>query len=350
MALYKRTAGGAWWVKFSSGGQVIRRSSGSRDREFAEEYETTLRAQYLRQRKLGETVRTWGEAVARYKREANWRPSTRATNEFALSFFEPIGSLPLAGLDSGTVASARAYVEAKQTPASTNRIMAVFRSVVRKCVAWGWLKYAPPVEMAHIPERDATWIKPEQFQALMKELPEHLRAPVEFSVLTGLRENNVCRLRWSQVDLERGSVTIPSSHYKTKREHRAALSEAAVAVLERLPRESEYVFTYEGCPVTRFNNHAFRKARRRAGLEHLRWHDLRHTFASWMAQSGASDRVLQQAGGWTSPKMVARYAHLRDSDVRQYANAVGSILGTQPTKRVPLTRAKKPRKQVVPSI
>jgi len=151
-------------------------------------------------------------------------------------------------------------------------------------------------------------------------------------VLTGLREANVRGLKWSQVDLKLGHVTVPSSHYKTKREHRAMLSEAAVALLESLPRESEYVFTYDGHPVTRFNNHAFRKARKRAGLDSLRWHDLRHTFASWAAQSGASDRVLQALGGWTSSKMVAKYAHLRDADLRQFSNAVGSIMGTLSTE------------------
>lgn len=331
MAIYKRYAGGPWWVKFSSSGKVIRRSSGSRDRKFAEEYETTLRTRYLRQEKLGETVYTWEDAVKRYKRDARWRESTRATNEFALKFFAPLDPIPIADIDIRTVSVARSFVERTQTPASANRIMAVFRAVVRSCVQWGWVTYAPPVAMAHVPERDATWIKPEQFEALMRELPEHLRAPVKFSVLTGLRESNVRGLKWSQVDLAAGCVTIPSAHYKTKREHRAVLSKEAIEVLESLARESEYVFVYEGEPVTRFNNHAFRKARKRAGLENLRWHDLRHTFASWMAQSGASDRVLQQAGGWTSPKMVARYAHLRDEDVRKFASAVGSIMGTGKT-------------------
>jgi integrase len=332
MALYKRKAGGPWHVKFSSGGEIIRRSSGSRDRKFAEEYETTLRARYLRHEKLGECVHFWSEAVKRYKKEATWRETTRATNEYALSFFTAIDNLPMGDLDIRTVASARAFVERTQTPASANRIMAVFRGVVRACVTWGWLTHAPPVAMATVEGRPASGLDGEQCARLYAELPAHLKGPMMFAVLTGLREGNVCKLTWSQVDLERGRVTIPSSHYKTKRDYAASLSTAAIEVLKAQPQTSDYVFTYKGEPVGRFNNHAFRKARKRAGLAHVRWHDLRHTFASWMAQGGASDRVLQQAGGWTSPKMVARYAHLRPDDLRPHVDAVGTILGTALSK------------------
>lgn len=350
MALYKRNPGGCWWVRFSVGGKTVRRSSGTTDRELAAEYETSLRARYWRQKKLGESVHFWSEAVARYKREAKWRESTRKVNEYALSFFTHIDGIALAAIDADVCRAAREFVERTHGDASANRIMAVFRGVLRKAVDWGWLKYSPPVPSTHVPLPTITPISPESISRLMKELPEHLRAPVKFSVLTGLRENNVCRLKWSQVDLERGYVIVPSSHYKTKKDYGAALSTAAVDVLKSLPRESEYVFLYEGKPVTRFNNHAFRKARKRAGLEHVRWHDLRHTFASWMARSGVSDRVLQQAGGWTSPKMLSRYAHLRADDTRQAVEAVGTIMGTAPLDHVPLTRTKKPRKKLVPSI
>lgn len=328
MALYKRKGGGVWWVKFSSGGKVIRRSSGSRDRKFAEEYETTLRSRYLRHEKLGECVHFWSDAVKRYKRESKWRPKTRETNEYALSFFKAIDNLPLGDFDVHVVASARAFVARTQSPSSTNRIMAVFRGVLRACVGWGWIKYAPPVAMPTVEGRRAVALDTEQCARLYAELPAHLKAPMMFAVLTGLREGNVCGLKWSQVDLERGRVVIPSSHYKTKRDYAATLSAAAIEILKAQPQTSEYVFLYDDHPVARFNNHAFRKARKRAGLAHVRWHDLRHTFASWLAQSGASDRVLQQAGGWTSPKMVARYAHLRPDDLRPHVDAVGTILGT----------------------
>jgi integrase len=353
MAVYKRYAGGPYWVKFKHRGKTIRGSSGTRDRGLAEEYEAVLRERYRRQEKLGEVVYTWKQATDRYVKEAHWRKSTRATNEYALTFFTPINSVPVAEISISTVASARAHVTRTQNPSSANRIMAVFRGVLSKCVDWGWLTHVPRVKAARIDQADIAPLTQEEFVRLEAELPAHLKGPARFSVLTGLREANVSGLQWGQVDLVAGRLTIPSSHYKTKRIYSTTLSEAAIAVLNAQPRVSEYVFTYEGERVTRFNNHAFRKARARAGLPNLRWHDLRHTFATWIAQAGASDRVLQQAGGWQSPKMVARYAHLRGDDTLKYATAVGTKLDTAVSDAVALTSTEtleKPRKTVVPSI
>jgi integrase len=170
-----------------------------------------------------------------------------------------------------------------------------------------------------------------------------------FSVLTGLRMSNTRDLTWDRVDLEEGHVTIPASQYKTNRDQRFPLSTQAIELLSGLPHRTGRVFLYDGKPITgKLGARAFRKARRRAGLDGLRWHDLRHTFASWVAASGASDRVLQTLGGWTSPKMVARYAHLKPSDLRQYVDFAGTfaVTGNKPSKG---KRAKKPVK-MVPSV
>lgn len=91
MALYKRKSGGAWWVRFQSGGKTIRRSTGTSERELAQEIEASLRTRYIRKAKLGESVYTWKEAVAQYRKESNWRDSTKTRNEYALTFFVHIG-------------------------------------------------------------------------------------------------------------------------------------------------------------------------------------------------------------------------------------------------------------------
>jgi integrase len=340
MAIYKRSAGGSWWVRFTVRGKPIRRSAGTTDREKAEEFETALRERYWRQDKLGETVHTWKEAVTRFKKEATWRESTRKTNEYALSFFDRIGNVPIQAINAEVVRAARAYVERTQTTASANRIMSVMRAVLRRCVRWEWTTHVPPIEFPHVALREPVWLQPDKLPVLLRELPEHLRAPTLFSVLTGLRMSNTRDLTWDRVDLEEGHVTIPASQYKTNRDQRFPLSTQAVKLLSGLPHRTGRVFLYvpktrkgeppkPARPITgKLGARAFRKARRRAGLDGLRWHDLRHTFASWVAASGASDRVLQSLGGWTSPKMVARYAHLKPSDLRPYADLAGTFAVT----------------------
>lgn len=287
--------------------------------------------------------------MTRFKKEAVWRESTRKTNEYALTFFDRIGNVPIQAINAEVVRAARAYVERTQTTASANRIMSVMRAVLRRCVRWEWTTHVPPIEFPHVALREPVWLQPDKLPVLLRELPEHLRAPTLFSVLTGLRMSNTRDLTWDRVDLEEGHVTIPASQYKTKRDQRFPLSTQAVALLSALPHRTGRVFLYDGRPITgKLGARAFRKARARAGLEHLRWHDLRHTFASWVAASGASDRVLQSLGGWTSPKMVARYAHLKPSDLRPYVDFAGTFAVTGDKSSKP-KRAKKPVK-MVPSI
>ena len=70
------------------------------------------------------------------------------------------------------------------------------------------------------------------------------------------------------------------------------------------------VFTSRGKPYNRDRAKAWQAALRRAGIENFRWHDSRHTSASWLAQKGVSLSEIQEMGGWETPSMVQRYAHL----------------------------------------
>jgi integrase len=80
-----------------------------------------------------------------------------------------------------------------------------------------------------------------------------------------------------------------------------------------------YVFVYKGEPVLRANNHAWTKALARADIADFRWHDLRHTWASWHVQAGTPLNVLQELGGWSDYKMVLRCAHLAPEHLARYA-------------------------------
>jgi integrase len=348
MALYKRSPGGPWWTRFTVRGQPIRRSCRTTDRTKAEEYETSLRARFWRQVQLGEQVHTWREAVTRYRREAIWRKNTRDSNERALKILARLDHVAIAAINVDVVEAIRKHLRPRG-PAATNRALAVLRGVLKSCVRWGWLSHAPAVTLEHIPEREPNWLTPDQCTALLMELPEHTRAPALFSALTGLRMSNTRDLTWDRVDLDRGHLWIPSSHYKSKRTHSIPLDDGAVRLLRSLPRVGPYVFTYKGEKIAgTFNTKAFRKARERAGVT-CRWHDLRHTFASWLAAQNASDRVLQAMCGWTSPKMASRYAHLRSADLRPWASAVG----TNAVTALEVALSGKPRKslkKLVPEI
>lgn len=129
---------------------------------------------------------------------------------------------------------------------------------------------------------------------------------------TGWREQNVLRLEWSRIDLRRKVAWVAGTQVKAKRAIGSPLNDQAMAVLAtQKGKHPRWVFPNdEGEPYDRGNNHGFKAAQRRARIAPLRWHDLRHTWASWHVMAGTSLRSLMELGGWRSYQSVLRYAHL----------------------------------------
>lgn len=107
------------------------------------------------------------------------------------------------------------------------------------------------------------------------------------------------------------------------------LNATALAVLRRqFGKHPEKVFTYAGKPLGWANTKAWRNALKRAGIDNFRWHDLRHTWASWHRQSGTPTHELQRLGGWRSSVMVERYAHLAPDHLASAAGKIDALLGS----------------------
>lgn len=156
--------------------------------------------------------------------------------------------------------------------------------------------------------------------ALLNELPEHLSHMVAFSLATGLRKGNVIGLCWSQVDLLRRVAWIHPDQSKTRKAIVVPLNDDAMRVLLlQRGRHAVRVFTYNSEPVIVATTAAWYKALKRCGIDDFRWHDLRHTWASWHVQRGTPLHVLQELGGWQSAQMVRRYAHFSAGHLAAHA-------------------------------
>jgi integrase len=143
-------------------------------------------------------------------------------------------------------------------------------------------------------------------------------------LLTGARKAEILKLKWSEVDMERGQIRLPPDRGK-RGERTVSLNAPALKILSDRERCGEYVF-----PSTRDHTQpalglqkAWERVRHRAGLQDVRIHDLRHSFASFGAASGASLVMIGKALGHSQPQMTARYAHLGADPVRAFAETVG---------------------------
>ena len=94
---------------------------------------------------------------------------------------------------------------------------------------------------------------------------------------------------------------------------------------EQLGKHQTHVFSFRGRPVTQVNTKAWRAALERTGIANFRWHDLRHTWASWHVQAGTPLHVLQELGGWECVEMVRKYAHLSSEHLAQYVDRLSGL-------------------------
>jgi len=194
---------------------------------------------------------------------------------------------------------------------------------------WKWLDAVPNVRMRRFENKRVRWLTKKEAERLLNELPPHLRDMAAFTLVTGLRQSNVTGLQWSEINLEKGHALIHPDQSKTKRAIPVPLNSIALEVLERqIGKHREYVFTYNGNPVSRCNNHAWQKALKRARIKDFKWHDLRHTWASWHVQNGTSLHELQQLGGWSEYDTVLRYAHLSSDHLQKAAERVSGTFSS----------------------
>ncbi|MBK9497384.1 MAG: site-specific integrase [Xanthomonadales bacterium] len=211
-------------------------------------------------------------------------------------------------------------------PDTVNRFLTTLRAMLIKSRdEWDWVDKIPKIPALPNTTERIRWITKQEAEALVYELPAHLASMCEFSLQTGLRRANVTHLKWSQVDLPRRTAWVLSEDTKNGKSLGVPLSAQAVKILEKqknsqIKKPSEWVFPRSGKPVHQTSTKAWRDALKRAGIEDFCWHDLRHTWASWHVQSGTPLHVLQELGGWSSIKMVQKYAHLSSEHLRAWVD------------------------------
>lgn len=208
--------------------------------------------------------------------------------------------------------------------ATVNRVLEVLRAILRRCVdEWEWMDKAPKIRMLKEPTRRIRFLSREEAQRLLAELPTHMADMAAFSLATGLRRANVTGLRWQQIDLERSIAWIHPDQAKARKAIAVPLNVEALQIVRRLQgKHPTHVFTYKGNTITQVSTKTWYMALERAGITEFRWHDLRHTWASWHVQCGAPLFALQEMGGWESAEMVRRYAHLAADHVAPYAEGL----------------------------
>ena len=235
---------------------------------------------------------------------------------------------------------ARKLQGAKPTPVRANRVGEVVRKMFAYAVKWGWREDNPAMgfrRRMEIPRE--RYLSPDELSRLAAALDaaddDRGAGIIRLCMLTGARVGEVRQARFEDFNLEHLSWTKPASTTKQRRVHRVPISDEAAAIVRQrrvaVAKGSPWLFPGEvpGEPVQEIRR-LWARIQKDIGIEDVRIHDLRHTFASLLVSGGASLEMIGKLLGHSQMQTTQRYAHLMDSPLRAGVGAVASAFKPRP--------------------
>jgi len=213
-----------------------------------------------------------------------------------------------------------------------------------KAIAWAWTQ-ANPVKgiKRYTEEKRERFLSVDEMNRLSDALAEQQNLvaanAIRFILLTGCRKTEALTATWDQIDFDTGVWTKPSAHTKQNKIHRLPLSDQAIALLRNIKAshpESSFLFPgrIPGHPLQELRKFWVRVCRQ-AGLEGVRIHDLRHTYASQLVSIGESIYTVGKLLGHTQTQSTARYSHVEQEALRDAANKFPQLGKQQRDKSAP---------------
>lgn len=237
--------------------------------------------------------------------KASWRHDEYSLRSMTAFF----GSRPLSAVTSWSVEQYKAKRRQAVGPRSVNADLSLLRRMFNLAVTWGLAEKNPlvGVKMFRENERPLRVLSYPEQEKLMSVCRQHLGDLVLFALHTGMRRGEILGLKWDAVDLERGVITVEAG--KTGRIRYVPANAIVMEVLRRRKElEREYVFTWGGTKQSRFDK-TWRAAVSAAGIAAIRFHDLRHTFATRLVLAGVDLVTVGELLGHRSIQMTLRYSH-----------------------------------------
>lgn len=309
-------------------GRRVRQRAGSNDLATAREEAAAIEARILRDFHHGEKPSThhFLEACESYLRHQDRSVGTKAVvRRLALHWRD----VSLGAITQEAVDAARSNIlRPGAVDATWRKTVAILAAVMNHAARRKWCE-APSFDLPRESQGRTRFLMPAEYERLHDAAPRHLKPLLTYLICTGSRLGETLALDWSQVDLNGRRVNVWGDQTKAGRRRVVDLPPAAVRALAGLAhREGRVFLTHKGQIYHDSEGgyggqikSAWRTMLQRSGLVGFTPHDLRHTWATWWYALTPDPFRLQQAGGWSSVELVARYAHLlpagREAEIRR---------------------------------
>ncbi len=213
---------------------------------------------------------------------------------------------------------------------TVNRETILLRHLLSRAVAWRYLLSNPATGVKQLRGENFKWryLTFEEADRLLACCTGYLRLMVLVSLHSGIRKGELLALKWADIDFKQKVLTVLNS--KSGKSRHIDMNVELIDALRSVDRMvgSPYVFCKsDGKPFGDIKV-GFLAARKRAGLEDVRWHDLRHTFASWLVIKGTPIEEVMKLLGHASYEMTLRYVHLAPGKTAKAVSSLEGILAS----------------------
>lgn len=254
-----------------------------------------------------------------------WKTTLTYRTTFNL-MYDYFGSIQLSELSKNRIEDFINYRVKKVSLYAGRKDLINIKAMLNWAVDNNYLNANPANKIKRLktPEKLPVFFKKEDFEKLISTIEsEDLRDLVIFAVNTGLRQGEIINLEFSQIDFVNRVTTLNNQTHitKSKKVRSVPLNEITFQILSKRIRKngSSYVFTLSGNKINQdYLIHKFKKYVLDCGINpKLKFHSLRHTFASWLVQRGVSIYEVSKLLGHSDIKVTEIYSHLRAEDLRE---------------------------------
>ena len=319
MGLYKR--GQVWWMSFVFKGKYYRKSTETEDRKLAQRILDKVKGEIAEGRwfeKLPGEDKTFREMMEKFLDEhASRKVSNKTYQSYVRSLNPFFGNYTLTDITPKVI---NEYKLKRRNdgvkPGSINRELAILKKAFNLALKeWEWVRENPASKVSLEEENNKRdrWLTDDEEERLLEACSPWLRELVVFALNAGMRLSEILTLTWKGVNLFRKTITVFKS--KNKEMRTIPMNQTVFEMLKTRTKvksmKTDFVFynknhaQIDKCFVSLSFHYTARKAR----VEDFRFHDLRHTFATRLVQSGKDLYKIQRLLGHKTPSMTQRYAH-----------------------------------------
>jgi len=330
--LYKR--GNVFWMTYKVDGILYRYSTGKATQKEAE-YVLACRRKEIEEGRLPEFNKgrcKFAQLAKEY--DTTWAKQQKGygSKKYIIrQLVEEFGNLNVKDLDTMIVERYQGKYLRTRKPATANRMLACLKHMMTKAVDWNManeetLKRVRKVKFLKENNIRLRFLNADECKRLIGCCPKHLKPIVTTALNSGMRRGEILSLKWEQIDLRHGYISLTDTKSGEGRE--VPINDTLSAIFEEMPHsiESIYVFTdRDGKPYKEVKK-SFSTALRKAEIYDFRFHDLRHTFASQLVMKGVDLTTVKELLGHKSIIMTMRYAHLAPEHKTKAVKVLDEVL------------------------